>query len=172
MRLFWLPTTNFIVAVPFELYYFQEPHVCSRVSLIVFVWSLCGMWTMWGASFVSRLHYMPLLLLLLLLLSIYIFGMCHRIGLLCPVDRKGHCIRAVWYCCGVGFGTACVRSWLRWVPCLLTTEWRVKTASFWVHYEWIGVLLLQFGISFCRISLLLRALVCKSATADHLCEEF
>jgi hypothetical protein len=25
---------------------------------------------------------------------------------------------------------------------------------------------------FCRISLLLRALVCKSATADHLCEEF
>jgi hypothetical protein len=26
--------------------------------------------------------------------------------------------------------------------------------------------------SICRISLLLRALVCKSATADHLCEEF
>jgi hypothetical protein len=28
------------------------------------------------------------------------------------------------------------------------------------------------GQSICRISLLLRALVCKSATADHLCEEF
>jgi hypothetical protein len=27
-------------------------------------------------------------------------------------------------------------------------------------------------LPFCRISLLLRALVCKSATADHLCEEF
>jgi hypothetical protein len=29
----------------------------------------------------------------------------------------------------------------------------------------------QDTVLFCRISLLLRALVCKSATADHLCEE-
>jgi hypothetical protein len=30
----------------------------------------------------------------------------------------------------------------------------------------------KYHLFFCRISLLLRALVCKSATADHLCEEF
>jgi hypothetical protein len=46
------------------------------------------------------------------------------------------------------------------------------------HFTDISRLLVaKFGliwsnVATCRISLLLRALVCKSVTADHLCEEF